>query len=487
VRGVGAIVVLLAATTAAALWLFPHDSDAAFVAHDALYYGMQAERTPARSLNPSHPGFHALVLALVGPLRGLGVAHPGHVACRIVAGLGAAWLLLQIAALAGPSRLLAGAGFALVIAASRGFVIETALGENVIPAAAAALFALTVAARPRVNLVLAAGALTLALLLRQDNVLLVPGVAAAVAIGSEPGTRFARVAKLLAAAGVATIAGYLAAWWVAMNGNAPFFDWLLGIGREGPRSAPELVAGTRAATYVATVASAMTGDLAPPRVSGVAIGLGYLVAIVVAGLLMKGRAPRRILAVPFVVTLVARASFHAWFEPHNFEWLILPIALGAAFASGLVHGAPATPPAMRRTGAAILVLLTAWFLAAHGASTWRLRDRSFIRSMEAAVNVDRKEWRFLAASLNAHTALDLLEVPHDAIRESPRSLEDVARALRANPVPTTVLWDRGLGDGMPNTLRQAGEIVSEIDTMPMPPTWERLMVGKQVYGIRWRP
>src|SRR5262245_4641651 len=101
---------------AAALWLFPYDSDAAFVVHDPLYYGIQAERTPAESINPSHPLFHGLVLLLVAPLRALGVAMPGHAACRIVSGLGGAWLLLQICALAGRRRLLAGAAFALVMA-----------------------------------------------------------------------------------------------------------------------------------------------------------------------------------------------------------------------------------------------------------------------------------------------------------------------------------------------------------------------------------
>jgi hypothetical protein len=67
------LLALAAWPIALALWLFPFDSDAAFVVHDALWYGTFAERTPAASINPSHPLFHVLVLALVELLRTLGV------------------------------------------------------------------------------------------------------------------------------------------------------------------------------------------------------------------------------------------------------------------------------------------------------------------------------------------------------------------------------------------------------------------------------
>src|SRR5262245_46762267 len=85
-------------TMALAIWLFPFDSDAAFVVHDALWYGIAAEHSPAGSINPNHALFHVLAGALVGPLRALGADAPGHLACRVVAGFAGVWLLIQIAA-----------------------------------------------------------------------------------------------------------------------------------------------------------------------------------------------------------------------------------------------------------------------------------------------------------------------------------------------------------------------------------------------------
>ena len=80
-----------------------------------------------------------------------------------------------------------------------------------LPAAAAALWALTVAARPASSLLLTAAATTLAILLRQDNILIVPGVAAGVALGAAPGNRAGGVVRVLVGAGLATAAALLRA------------------------------------------------------------------------------------------------------------------------------------------------------------------------------------------------------------------------------------------------------------------------------------
>src|SRR5262245_43433783 len=122
-----------------AIWLYPFDSDAAFAVHDAIWYAVGAERFPGGSVNPHHPLFHGFVIGFTWLLKEFGVSGPGHVATRIVAGLGGSWLLVQICALAARRRVLVGAAFAFALFCYRGFLVEMAAGENVVPAAAAAL------------------------------------------------------------------------------------------------------------------------------------------------------------------------------------------------------------------------------------------------------------------------------------------------------------------------------------------------------------
>ena len=185
-------VLLVAVTMTIAVALFPYDCDAAFAVHDGIWYAEAAERYAPGSIIPHHPLFHVLVLGVLAPLEAAGVPHPGHVAIRIVAGLGGAWLLLQIAALAGWKRFAVGAAFAVVLLCTRGFIIEMATGENVLPAAAAGLFALVLAARPGGSLFAAGAALTIAGLMRQDNAFVAPGVAWAIAASRPAGTRVRR-------------------------------------------------------------------------------------------------------------------------------------------------------------------------------------------------------------------------------------------------------------------------------------------------------
>lgn len=481
------VAALMAAAVTLAIWLFPFDGDAAFVTHDALWYGMNAERSPAASIYPSHPLFHVIVLALLGPLRALDVPEPGHVACRIVAGLGGAWLLLQVCALAGSRRLLVGSAFALVLLASRGFVIETGTGENVVPATAAGLFALTCAAGARHRLATTVAALTLALLFRQDNLMLLPGIVLGFARSAPAGARTAALVKLLTWAGALTLVAYAAAWLVATKGQTGFLAWMLGTGGPGPRPGDGALDADRLGTHVGAVAFAMTGRIGPASGAHPAIGAAYLVAIGVPGLMLLGSAPRLRLVGPIALAAATWFAFHAWFEAGNFEWLVLPIAACAAGASGLACGEPATPRWMR--GAAVLLLLglAGWLAVAHGPTTWMLRERTVVTSVREATTSARGDWRFLAASVRAHQAMALLRVPHDRIDEGPGVLDRLREELEKRPAPTAILWDRGLLDGMPHALRHVRRAVTEIDTRVLPDDWKKITRDGLVHGLAWTP
>jgi hypothetical protein len=287
--------------------------------------------------------------------------------------------------------------------------------------------------------------------------------------------------------GIITLGLYVAAWLASTRGESDFLAWLPGLGREGAFSGAGRLDGKRFGDYVFMIAVVMTGRIAPPQDANPLFGVAYVAVLLVAAVMLLGRSPRTALAAPFVVTLAGRALFHAWFEADNFEWLILPVALIAAFGAGLARGEPKTGLSWRRAGVVLLLATSIWIVVAHGPYTWRLRDRSFMRSMEAATAVDKTRWRFLAASVRADQALQMLDIPHRNVKEGPNALEDVNKELAAFPNPTTIVWDRGLIDGMPYSLRHAREFYWEIDTMPVPSFWERLYQDGMVHAVRWTP
>jgi hypothetical protein len=468
-----------------AVTLFPFDSDGAFAIHDGIWMGMGAEGAdPEASISPHHPLFHVLAIALARLLAALGVAHPGHVAIRILAGLGGAWLLVQVLRLSGAARPWAGAGFALVLLCSRGFVMEAASGENVLPAAAAALFALRLAARPGGGIARVAAATALALLIRQDNVFVVPGIAWAVLAGSPTGTRLRRGAAVLAVAGIATLAGYAAAWLLVTGGRSGPIAWLLPFGAKS-WSGPASIELARFATYFHSITLAMTGELDPGRVARPLVGLSYPAALVVAGWLLRGDAPRLGLVAPIAATLVGRAFFHTWFEADNFEWLVPQVALVAAAASGAANGRPAMARVPRSAGAVVLAGLAAWLLASHGPWTPGLRRRGLMEAVEEAVRADRTEWQVVAFGERVPTALILLGIPHESVGRGETIEAAFARIGAARRVrPTIVVADRIVEDGMPFRFRHPETLARKLDSDPAPPGVDLLRRNGLVYGAR---
>lgn len=491
-------IVLVLLSMAIALWLYPFDSDGAFAVHDALWYGIGAERFPAGSINPHHPLFHVLVLALVPPIRALGIEAPGHMAARVVAGVGAAWLLLQICALAGRRRILVGAAFAGVLLCSRGFIVEAAAGENVLPAAAAALFALISAARPDPNLWKVGAALTLAALLRQDNVFVAPAVAAAVAMAPPREGRWRRVALLAVGVSLAVGAAYVAAFAVAHGPDEDFRRWILRFGLKGAWSGPKTWSFAQVPVHASAFAVAMAGRQWPRDEIHSAMGLLYAGVLLLPAFLLRGSAPRLRLIVPFAIVLLGRTLFFSWYEADNFEWLMLPIALVLAFGAGFAHGEPATRPVARAAGAAILCGLAAWLLVAHGPWTWKLRERHLIQAVKLAANVDWNDWRFIAYGGRVATGLKLIGVPVETGEARLGHHVDIAVAdfgdtspqviieqeVARHPMPTIAITDRFVNDGMPDDLRAPSAWA--IDTMDLPGCEVIRFEGRAI-AARWKP
>lgn len=75
-------------------------------------------------------------------------------------------------------------------------------------------------------------------------------------------------------------------------------------------------------------------------------------------------------------------------------------------------------------------------------------------------------------------------MPHLAIPDGPGARDAVLGELGRISRPTTVVWDRRLGDGMPFTIDNRDAFVTEIDTMVLPPRWAALRHGGVLYGVR---
>ena len=473
---------LALAAFAVALWFFPVDCDGAFGVHDGVAYGIAADRMERGSISPHHPLFHAVALALVPPLRALDVPHPGHVAIRILAGLGAAWLLLQICWLAGRERVLVGAAFALPLLASSGFLVETAAGETMLPGAAAALFAVTTAARPTARLASSAAALTLALLLRQDNLFVVPGVALALAAVRPRGARVDAVVKVIGAAGVATLAGYVVAWLVAIGGGMPFPLWLVFLARLQPFSFHEF-GWVSLRTYLASFELALVAPFGVA--SHLALTGACLVLFLAAGLGLRGTAPARASIGGIVLTMIAWALFNIWWLPENFEYVIPVLAFLAAAMAALARGAPATALPSRRAAVIAILGLTVWMVAVHAKDTLRLRERRLADAVDAAIAIGGDDARYLSVGNRASVGLALRGIkPTPILSETglDNILATIDAEVRSSPGRAIVINDRFALDPTPRGGTRDPRVYVPLDFMSDMPGVRLLRRDGLVYG-----
>jgi hypothetical protein len=442
---VTALILLSAAAMAASLWLFPADSDGAFAAYDGIVYAISAERGESEPSHLFHPLFHAAVATLTPLLRELGVARPGHAAIRVVSGLGAVLTLLLVASAAGPRRWVAGTGFAAALLVTRAFLVDAAVGETVLPACAAALAAIAAASRSPVRPVRVWVPLVLALLLRADSILVVPGVVAALLAARDPARGIRPIMVGLAGAGIVTLGGYFFFWAIQTLGSVPLADWA------GSYPAivrnwmgPEALAASGFVKHADAASAAVVGKTWPPDQPNLWLGPAAVAGLVAAGVLLRGTSRIGPLVWAVSVTIVVRGLFFSWFDAGNPEWAILTLALAALLGARLAAGEPRRSPAARLAGAVLLVLLIAGPLAAHAAFTWRLRERGFIEAMTHAVG-EGEGARVVALGPNVHNALKFLRVDHTLLPVepgSPEALPAVLAELVARAEPTLIVFER---------------------------------------------
>jgi hypothetical protein len=478
-----AVLVLLGACGfGVALFLFPVHSDAAFANYDGLWYGMNAERAGARCIVAHHMLFHVAVMAVLPPLRAFGVENPGGVACRIVAGLGAAALLLLVASRA-RNRLIVGAGFALMLLASRTFIVEAATGENVLPACALGLGALIVAARPSPSLGKVGAALTVALLFRQDNVLLVPAIVYALWSGLPPERRAPRILGTLVVSGAVVVVASILAWLVARAPGQTLLAYVYDIGSHD-WSVP--IAGPRMLAHADAFGIAAVGRHWSPDDHHLWIGGALLATTLAAAWLLRGDGSSSRFRIACALALAARLPFFIWFEPHNPEWHVMTWALVAACGADAAAGFPRTALRVRVLGGALLLALPVVFLVAHGPHTWLLRRHDMLDAVRALGDTTGAD--VFAEEHHVGAAFSVLGLPRTVLTGSRAENERfLFETLMARPRPMVFVIDRMVFDGMPYSLDHLSEYDHHLDLRDGTPDLRLERWKGRVYAFRYTP
>ena len=468
-----------------ALAFFSLDADGAFSIHDSIIYGVIAETEPQWSLNPHHPGFHVLQNALMPLLGACGVDHPGFVAARILAGIGAACALVLIARLA-RGRALFGMCCAAAFACTRICAMESAVGEVNLPGIAAALWALREATRGRVSGSTHGGvrpwhcgaSIAVALCMRQDSILLLPAFMLAAWMGMGPG-RSRTLVRVLAWSGVATLAFYAVCFqfvtYEFAGRQIHFHEWLVLYSNVPQMAVTHTYGMERLALYARSLGGAIFGQhseaVAPHFIAGCAwcaviLGAAWMARVRLraaeaqASPQAQASADGRRLAVAVSLALCVRVPFFTWFEPENVEWHALNVALIAALAAGMAAvpsaaSAAACTPRVRWSVALLLVLcaITLW---THGGGLLQLRERRLIEGVEAVVAQAGPEAAYITMSNDrAAHALRFLHI-YPRIHATDSAAMADAWALLAAGRTIAFITDRAVGDALPwNSLDRA--------------------------------
>jgi uncharacterized protein len=447
----GARAMLAWATFAAALVLFPMGSDA-MLASDGVWYGIELEADAPSSIRGNHPLFHVAAWPLAEILEATGIRHPGHWALRLLSASGAGVLAYVVAGLGLGFAGLAAAAYLL---ASRMFVIEAATGENVVPATAAALLAATAAVRHRRRPVLVGALLALALVLRQDNVLLVPGIAVVLLP-----KRITRIAAFLGAVAVPVAAVYLAAWRIAAP-EAPLLSYVLGLGAKGAWSPAQ--GSNPAAVEADAIAVALVGRHWPYADTHALLGVAGLLLPLL--LFTTRRSLARTTWEPWVfgLPIALRSLFYGWFEPGNPEWQLFSIAFVCAWAARSARLSGPRPLLLWRTLA--LGAAAAAVLAAHLPHTLSLRKPTFRDAVASAVQA-APQGAVLAVEGFAAPAMTRFMGLEATILQgsSEQNLARLAGLVQANEGKAVLgITDRFVLDAMPYSASRRAENRGELD------------------------
>jgi hypothetical protein len=475
------------ASIAIGLFLYAPDADGAFAIYDGAWYGHYAERYPAYSVLPHHPLFHLVVAGITALLGAAGVAGPGHVAVRLVAGLGGALVVWMVAGLADRRRRTAGAAFAFALFATRGFIAETATGENLFPAFAGALLLLKCASADSPSLAKIGAATALALCLRQDNLLVLPGALLAVAPALPREGRVRRLAAMLGVTALVTIAFYVLAWtWVRTLNDEGFLGYLTRFKRiSGWQGALDVA--TRLALHLGSFGVALVGRHWFTVAPHLAVAAAWILAVLGSTGMLRGTRASRRYATAALVTIAIRLPFFAWFEPTNFEWQLMPMVLLAALGARTAAGEPATSPRWRAAGIGLLVVVGVAVFCAHASNTWTLRKRTLAEAIDKAVEAGGPRAYYLAMDKNAMLALEMRRLPYDQLDigygDDFRHLFKLAHEKRSLlHAPIVAVGDRFVETGMSWDLEHAGEGFGTFDSAKPTPEISLVQYGGKTFA-----
>jgi hypothetical protein len=469
--------------------LMPPDSDGAYQAFDGALYGLMIEHGDLGAMTGHHPLFHVAGLAVGKVLAAGGVERPGHVAVRILSALGAALALLLIARAPGRERWPLGALTGAALFCTWGFLTKAAVGETIVPACAALLWALDLASRPDPRPARVSVALTLALALRADGILAVPGVAAAMLLAPQRPGRLSRAAVTLLATATATAAVYAAIWWAGTGGRMNLGLWLFFLGHSDEWAAPSLAAPGLFWKHLDALSAAVTGRNWPPGSLDRVTGPLFVLGLLAAGVLLRGTGPVAAAGTGAALIVLVRLPFFMWWAVGSPKWSVLTLALAAWLAARLAGGAPRTPRLLRVAGVLLLAGLGAFAPASHARPTARLRENRLEAHLAkaAAENPGR---RLVALGPQASLALDVRGTRHDVVTAD-GSLEIVVEALgrevQSNRVPTLFLFDRWIRGNDPYQAEKARSERFAIDDLPPSPVIRFLKENGRIYALFWDP
>ncbi len=446
------------------LFLIPIESDGAQYS-DGIWYGIEMEANPARAIHGNHPMFHLAAWPLAVAARAAGLEHPGHVAYRIVGAAAGAALVWFVGALGGRRAAwfgLAAAGYA---AASRMFVLEFSTGENVGPGAASAVAVVWAALDRRRRPVLVGALLALAMTLRQENILLVPGVAMTV---FPRGRRRGPLLAFLALTGAAVLALYAIAWRIA-DPDAAFVRYLIGLGSDGAY-APAPPGTSFASLEVAALGDALVGShgLAPPALGLLGVA-GLLFPVAVAWTRSGSRRLTRE-AWLFGPPVLLRFFFFGWWEPANPEWQLFALAFSCAAGARLARLARRSVPQALRAG--ILGTAACGVLAGHLRWTLSLRSTDVRDAILDGVSRVPSGSVMVVEGWSMDAMPGLLGLRFERLRGSNEVvMAGFARILAAHPAqPIFVI-----------TGRIAGR------SLPFPAAWVRKALGgRRISFLSWK-
>ncbi len=465
---------LAAITFAVVLFFMPWNADGCFAVNDALWYAHAAEHDGLASISGHHPLFHVLLLPLTGALDFVGADHPGHWATRCVNAAAFAGIVMLLGRLAGWRR--TALALPLLLLATRSVLLEASVGETVVPAAALALWALVAACDGNCSL-LRVGAITVAaLLLRQDNILIVPGLVFALATRLPQQRRLWRMFLWLALTGLTTLGAYVICWQLAGAANLRAFMFTtaeVATRNWAPAELPGLDDLLLRCTTLGVAVAGVQHDYRAFTLN-ISIGLAFFVVLWAACRLLCVRTAstqppttnRRAMLWAVLLIAATRFCFYCWFEPQNFEWWILELLLGTALAA--IHCPRSLSAAM------LLLVAAATTFMLHATSTMALRDTTLHDAAAQAELWSHDPARPIVVThgFRSHTAMHLRQVPHDpwlllnaptAESAGPLLTDYIARAQR----PVILLLDRFVGDGHPaQAISGLDSLAVWVDTVP---------------------